>query len=356
MKVISNHKFAISQYLCFLSLFVPLHAIELQLIKCCNSNEGLDIISKKCTKLKTSDITENPINPSLSFFESESPQTENAENIFTSHELPACANGAKRQLAINEESTKNHIDADIFDFYVDVEHNGILFIDDGIHFTQHDQYCIDRGFKDKQFLGSLAMFCHIPIEIECQTKTCINSCCGQGMLYDIGTNYCYDPHEDLLSSRFLLSSPKSPSFKRRHSKNNRLTNSFQNFTARLLYDPDDLPIHDKASKQELDPRNKNLLVLSHAPECLQNNGYHDHNYTDQTLTIYNTGEIEVNEQLFDNSQYCLVHLDDINGHHAYQAKVCTPQVPGDTSEKNSTNKMKIFSMWMLLLLTYPYSC
>ena len=356
MKVLSSNKFAVPHYLFFLSLFVQLHAIKLQLTKCCNNDEGLDIVSKKCTKLKSSDIKVNQINPYLEFFEAESAPIENAESLFTRNDLPHCMNEANRQLAINEESTQIHIDADVFDFFVDAEHNGKLFVDDGIHFTQHDQYCIDRGFKDKKFLGSLAMFCHIPIEVECQTKTCINSCCGQGMLYDIATNYCYDPHEDLMSSRFLLSSSTSPSFKRRHSKDNRLTNSFQNITARLLYDPDDLPIHDKTSKQELDPRNKNLLVISHAPECLHNNEYHDHNYTDQTLTIYNTGEIEINEQLFDKSQYCLVHLDDINGHHAYQAKVCNPQAPGDSSEKNSTNKMKIFSMWMFLLLSYPYSC
>ena len=354
MKVLSNHKFTVLQYLCFLSLLLPLHAIGLQLFQCCNSDEGLDIISKKCTKLKSSDITENPINPAFAFYESEHAQLDNAANIFSAHSLPDCRNGANRKLAINEESTENHIDADIFDFYVDVEHGGKLFVDDGIHFTQHDKFCIDRGFKDTKFLGTLAMFCHIPIEIECQTKTCINSCCGQGMLYDIDTDECYDPY-DSISSRFLLSNSKTPRFKHRQSKNNRLTNSIHNFTARLLYDPDELPIYDKTTNRELDPRDKYLLVLSQAPECLHN-GYHDHNYTDETLKIYNTGEIEVNEKLFDKSQYCFVHLDDIDGHHAYQAKVCNAQAIGDTLEKNNTNEMKIFSMWMLLLLIYPYSC
>ena len=301
---------------------------QLQLDKCCDKNEVLDITTKKCTKSNVSELDETyPINPALAYFESENEENPNPGNIFPNTKMIICTDGAEQRIALNEESDEI-IDADDFSFLIDAGHNGLLFVDDGVHTTFHHSYCIDRGFKDKKFSGTLAMFCHVPSKVACKTSTCINACCGPNMLYDIASHECID--EINLNSRSAISFDVS---------------------SRLLYEPSDLKIYDKTSNKIL---KKDLLTLFEAPKCLEE-GYVAYNFTDDTLTIYGTGEIEVKKKLFDTSQYCLVHIrDDLDGHHLYQAKVCIEPHSKATNDANTTNPLKMFIICLSLCFAFNY--
>ena len=317
MECVSSYLFTITA--CLLSLLVSQIHGQLELTKCCQRDEIYDMASRKCAKSRYSDMNSNyPMDPALAYYNSDVPEVQNVEDLFKKFQTPVCTNGAEERISVNEMTDHVHIDADVHDFIIDVEHHGILFVDDGMHFTQHTEYCIDRGFKAGKYLGTIAMFCHVPIEIECRTKTCINACCGLGMMYDIATHECVEPMISRSSAPLLNNSVK----------------------LRLLYEPNDLTIYEDSGAR-LDPRDTNLLMLFDAPKCMREHGYHAYNYTDETLHVYKTGEILINDKKFDPSRYCLVHIaDDLNGHHKYQAKVCIEQ------ENKQTNKGSLVSNFM----------
>ena len=319
---------------------IQINSKDLDIAKCCNRGEVYDIASSKCIKRQLPNINEDyPMDPAFHYFDTEAPETQNVDDLFTRFESPECTNGAEKRKALNEMTEHVHIDADAHDFFIDVEHDGILFVHDGMHFTQHGylDYCLERGFKDDKYIGTLALHCHIPIEIECKTKTCINACCGLGFMYDLTTHECVTP---VISRSSIEKGPQ-------HSPVN------DSNKLRMVYDPDHLPLY-KGSGEKLDPRDTNFMMVYEAPKCMTEHGYHAYNYTDKNLHLFTSGEILIKDKKFDRSQYCLVHIvDDLNGHFLYQAKVCIdPKSQQPNKENSATNHAKPNSFVLLVSSIY----
>ena len=315
-----------------------INANDLDIAKCCNRGEVYDIETSKCIKRRLSNLNEDyPMDPAFHYFDTEAPETHNVDVLFTKFESPECKNGAEKRKALNEMTEHVHIDADAHDFFIDVEHDGILFVHDGMHFTQHTEYCLERGFKDDKYIGTLAIHCHIPIEIECKTKTCINACCGLGFMYDIKTHECVTP---VIKRSSIINDPQ-------HSPVN------DSINLRMVYDPNELPLY-KDSGEKLDARDTSFLMVYEAPKCMTQHGYHAYNYTDESLHLFTSGEILINDKKFDRSQYCLVHsADESNGHYKYQAKVCIDPGSQQPHKGNSAaNQTKTNSF--VLLVTFIY--
>ena len=309
----------------------PPYIFGLQLTKCCNYDEVFDISMDSCTKKIVSN-SKHPMDPAFAYFESEPLEDLDPSNYLTKREMVKCTQGSVLQRALNEIREEITDDADIYHFSIDYHHEGILYVDDGIHITHYTRYCIDRGFKENQFLGTLVMYCHVPSEVACKTSTCINACCGPNELYDVASHEC-------IKQTIFRSSLSSS------------TISFE-VSSRLLYEPTDLKIYDKISKNKL--HRTNVLTLFEAPECMYNHGYHSYNFTDDTLIIYNSGELQLGEKVYDKSHYCLVHIeDDENGHHKYEANVCTKKSGPDKQHQmeNSSGIVKPFSipLWITLI-------
>ena len=309
----------------------PRYTSGLQLTKCCNYDEVFDISMDSCIKKIVSN-REHPMDPAFAYFESEPLENLDPSNYLTNKGMVQCTHGSVKQKALNEIRDEITDDADIYHFNIDYYHEGILYVDDGIHITHYTRYCIDRGFKKDQFFGTLVMYCHVPSEVACKTSTCINACCGPNELYDVASHECIE------QTIFRSSLSRS-------------TISFE-VSSRLLYEPTDLKIYDKISKNEL--HRTNVLTLFEAPECMYNHGYHSYNFTDDTLIIYNSGELQLGKKVFDKSQYCLVHIeDDENGHHKYEANVCTKEsVPDKQNQIENSGIVKQFSipLWITVIL------
>ena len=330
--------------LCLFSIYSLLqfasqiNANDLNIAKCCKRGEVYDIASDRCIKRRLPNVNEDyPMDPAFHYFDTEAPETHNVDVLFTKFESPDCTNGAVKRIALNEMTEHVHIDADAHDFFIDVEHDGILFVHDGMHFTQHSKYCLERGFKDDKYIGTLAIHCHIPIEIECKTKTCINACCGLGFMYDITTHECVTP----VISRSSI--PKDP-------QNSPVNDSNK---LRMVDDIDNLPLY-KDSGEQLDPRDTNFMMVYEAPKCMTEHGYHAYNYTDESLHLFTSGEILIKDKKFDRSQYCLVHIaDDLSGDYKYQAKVCIdPGSQQPHKENSATNHAKPYSFVLLVTTIY----
>ena len=315
MKYIQNNIPHFHKYL-FILCICSIDAKNVDLTKCCNEGQVYDVDTKSCVKWEVLNLADaehkNPIEPALAYVDYDSSVNSHHSYTFTTAGMTKCIGGSERQLALNEISTGDDL------FQIDAEHNELVTFGDGVHLEQHKHYCIERGFRNKQFLGTLAIFCHTPHHIACRRKTCLRSCCDPNMLFDLASQRCTEPD--------------------------------QNISKRLLYTP---TIYDKKSGKPLDPRNQlDVLTLFEVPQCMKLNGpYHSYNYTDDNLIIYTTGEIKIGTQLFNQSQYCLVQIKDgINQKYPmYQANVCTPK-----NESNGTNQITSVQLCLLLLISYTF--
>ena len=178
--------------LCISGFICVVYANTLNISKCCERDEFYSVPNKRCEKYETLSLKSrfdirsgdylSDVLTMLYLDEQKHPNLvyPSAYNI-TKIRMPDCL--AERYTPkVNvpfEDDNEDLNDADnvnAIDFLIDYPSHDLFEIQQ-YKYHSSDSYCIDITFKDDQYLGILALFCNIPLDVVCKTKKCLRFCC-----------------------------------------------------------------------------------------------------------------------------------------------------------------------------------
>ena len=264
-----------------LLFLIPAASWALNLTKCCPDHQAFDTFNRRCFDWAPHDdltTDDYPIDPAVTdyYYDDAEEQSEATQYKFVRTELLECNQTTSFQhVVINHEHRVG-----LGSFYYDTY--GDLLVDSDTT-REHKEFCLDRAFRGRNYIGTAAIVCQEREEVACARTACIRSCCKPPDIYDLRHRICREPDEYSMASVFkpMLTSRE---------------------TGYLTEPPAD------------------TLFLYGSPTC--SIGAFIFNLTKDTLVIQDNGNLVLGSgRILNHTEYCVNHVEEKTEGESYFQKV-----------------------------------